>query len=61
MGKFDVRMQVMFCNKHKKVFETVVKVFLSDGRVGIRVKELNSLWIESGTCVDCEWKTTFGK
>jgi len=61
MMVFDVRIQVLFCSKHKKVFEEKVKTNLSNNRVGIKPSELVSLWQEAETCLDCEWKTTFGK
>jgi len=57
---FDVRMQVLFCDKHKKFFEEKVKVQLRHGG-GVRPSELVSLWDESEQCLECEWRTTFGE
>ena len=59
--QFDVRMQVLFCDKHKKVFEEKVKTKLLRGNVGIHPGELVALWREAENCVECVWKTTFGK
>ena len=58
--QFDVKMQVLFCDKHKKFFEEKVK--LKSGKDDcIKPREFADLLKESETCTDCEWKTTFGR
>lgn len=63
--QFDVRMQVLLCPKHKKVFEEEVKVPIIQEvikeKYDISPKKLCDLWDEAELCSDCKWKTTFGK
>jgi len=61
VNRFDVRIQILFCNKHKKIFEEKVKVKLENNKVGIRPLDFLFLWRDSEGCLACEWKTTFGK
>lgn len=56
---YDIRMEVIFCRKHKEVFDKKVKLKLSDGSVGINSSKVIELWMKSEYCVYCKWKTTF--
>ena len=60
-NKYDVRMEVKFCDKHKKYYEKNVEVKLDNNELGIRLSELCSIWEEAINCIECKWKTLFGK
>ena len=55
---FDIRMQVLFCSKHKKFFE---EKDLKEKYGRFLYLKLVDLWREAELCVECEWKTIFGK
>ena len=57
---YDIRMQVKLCPKHLKIFKSKVQIKVGK-RICIYPGELVELWHEAGSCIKCEWKTTFGK
>jgi len=59
--KFDIIMKVQLCEKHKAIFEKIVRVKLAGGEKGIRPGELVNLWRDAENCTECKWETTFGK
>ena len=56
--KFDVRYSVIFCKKHKQIYEAKVKVHLTS-RDCINVDELIKLVHDAEKCTQCRWSTEF--
>lgn len=60
--KFDVRMSVVFCDKHKRYYEERVKVKIDKNKeLGIIPVALTKLLASSAECTECHWETIFGK
>lgn len=56
--KFDVRLSIILCKKHKEIYETKVKVHLPS-RECKNPDELTKLVHDAEKCTQCRWKTEF--
>jgi len=58
--KYDIGMEVKLCKKHKKYFDTEVRIMLGQ-RKAIYPEKLLEFWDEASKCTKCIWKTSFGE